>query len=490
MISKKIIFIILQVVVFCLFHSQTLYSQENTELKFDEWETEHFHFHFEKTDEKEGTLSPQEAGKILEALWVILDEKLGKYYHKSIDSEKEMESNHAKRYAKCHVYLLNNCEHYMQLLKEQKFKIEDWIKDFNFYCQGNTSIYCHRCGNLYTITNLLHETTHFYCDVALDNIFGIDTWLNPGALIWLDEGVSLHFEQYHWDGESLVKPMSQKYYKIHTSNLKGKLDELLISSIYSDFAMVLDSKYIKENLTGGYVSKKLTGDSDYYIYQVFGDYLLTERPDVMQNFFQNVAKLSSQAKLESKNIYDDMLLAAFDQAVEKNPVYILDIYVWYQNKPLLCMYNYPYWEKNQHDSHEFIVQAGAKDAAMALAIHSQISPKIKIKLLSEEKSGTKFVITISFSDDQNYEVLTLEDDDTVFLCAIRNGQWGEKEKVCQLNVQSEKVIKKEYELYAKKNGSNIDIYINDQWVGTHKNSLINVITIGFRSGKFSVSFSD
>ena len=455
MFSKRIQVIFL---LCSCFFSNVIFSQEKAKIEFETLETKHFVLHFEKTD-AENSLSIDEAGKILEALWNELDKKLGNFL---VADEKNTTEAIKRHFDKCRLFLLSNPDHFLQTLKEHHIKEVLYERGSvsvlcNFYSPKNHTIYL--CGkqNYHLIRTLVHEATHYYCDVVFPGRGGY----YPS---WFKETIAVHFDRCSWDGNQLIVGMNPKntIVRLKIDFVKKRLRSMLDSN--PNEILNLGDLGREDGLSDSPLIFSATDDMIelYDFYRVLGGYLFDEHPDIPQKILKSLSNNpsfhSSLTRKQTEQIFRDTCRHITDDA----PIPLVDVETWLKKIPFSCDPDGEIWEKTYNG---YTVHAGESTSIKIIRLYGNFSefPVVKVDLLSGKSERSCSGIIINGTDPQNFDLIeVVHNDGSIFYRSKKGGNWEPKILIGQLNDKSNNATVMNYQWYCKKsestNGSTIDIY--------------------------------
>ncbi len=453
--------------------------------EFDVHETEHFILNFESTERIRNMISPEDAGKMLEALWAELDREIG--IHCAVSDMKKEEMGIT--YPKCNAYLFDGMDSFTQAVQ----KIEGRLPTFNgrlanFYSKNKYSIYVTAFFHQYTKELLLHEATHYYCDIRLPGKFSY----YPG----FEESIAYYFSRYCWNGSQLFLTKDQKWFICDRIDFIKQLEDDLKMLCQSNPDEVFNLNFIgMNNLStygGQFTELERESEERLALYHILGSYLFQNRKDIIQDLIQKFSSSKlSKSPLTSRNA-ERTVHEIIQQVMEEKPILIADIHKWVQSIPVLCEIKHRKAEDGisviKETENGFIVS----DAIILMRFGDgcAVHPKIHVKFRPVNLSTHRIGIIINWLNRKNHDLLEVCEDDNIRIFSQKDGRWSDGSIVCHLTNESNSKPDQDYLWQVRRNGTNLDIYVNDQKAYVQHEPDKYFMGMNCIQGTFSIDFID
>lgn len=428
----------------------SLLSQERQEIEYETRETEHFILKLE-VSEKKYYATLEETERMLEQLWILLDQKIGAHClpDTANDRENPMGDASSDNNMKCKVYLFQTNHAY---LKETKGKRRDYST--SFYSYSPETIYLSPNASRRT---LIHEAVHYYCDKTFPGEY-------TGYPGWFQEIFALFYEQHTWDGENLqigqfpALLMGRRWNSKDVKDVLCRTLETMPPSDSDKHGIDLNQLTYHRFASGGvrFIENEegfKNQNSAYRVWQVFANYLFLEKPDVPNETLRFLAKNSKFKKNYSLTTHLEFMRACRSLTKSK-PIYMEDMIQWIDDHP-----NYFYvWKGVHYDTAEGFITKN--DFSFGLNGDFNRSPRLRIDCQAEDRRAG--IVVNAFNRDKQYKVLMPNGDDSIALLTM--GLESNKYKKLETINVPQPISSGDYQWYAERNGETVDIYIDDMKV--------------------------
>lgn len=445
-------------------------------LVIDRIATRNFEIYIERSEEHQRP-TPKETGALVETLCAQLDRIFQKYSAKRVAEEMEMARKAAENeekkppvsskqkddekpksvettepdplrvIPKCRIYIFNTkaaCE--AKALHDDVTPPEEYG---GFFTTKTNAIYMYRRFSLQSVREtLLHETTHYYTYNFL-----------PGGWqcypSWFHEGLAKTYEKHYWTGSKFVigvrprvqyfdEPGSSRIGLIRFKNYLLKHDEKLKKpeppagnsaksparkNSGKKAETPIDPSFIKPFLETMFTAEQLQREGivlkgpteeinhRYAMYQCFGRYLLSERPDLLAGTFRRIAFWENENNQTIPRT--EWFVEAWKLAAEKKPVTVEEIGRWVERNPLAFKWAYGDWQ----DMGDHIAGKATKDTIAVLTLRNPDALP-NFKAFPHDLDKFQIGIVFNFVDENNYGVVTVNQEGHIHQFRRQNKEWS------------------------------------------------------------------